>query len=103
MKTGNPAELKALIDALVADIKITGPGTIRPLFRVPQPSNDAELDASGAAAASPATTAPKDAVRTLRGPVGRGGVEPPTFRFSGERSYRLSYLPWCGPPVVDNP
>ena len=29
----------------------------------------------------------------LRGRVGRGGVEPPTFRFSGGRSYRLSYLP----------
>jgi hypothetical protein len=28
--------------------------------------------------------------------VVRGGVEPPTFRFSGGRSYRLSYLtsPW---------
>ena len=25
-------------------------------------------------------------------PVARGGVEPPTFRFSGGRSYRLSYL-----------
>ena len=25
--------------------------------------------------------------------VARGGVEPPTFRFSGGRSYRLSYLP----------
>jgi hypothetical protein len=25
--------------------------------------------------------------------VGRGGIEPPTFRFSGGRSYRLSYLP----------
>lgn len=24
--------------------------------------------------------------------VGRGGVEPPTFRFSGGRSYQLSYL-----------
>ena len=23
---------------------------------------------------------------------GRGGVEPPTFRFSGGRSYQLSYL-----------
>jgi hypothetical protein len=29
----------------------------------------------------------------LVGEVGRGGIEPPTFRFSGGRSYRLSYLP----------
>ena len=29
--------------------------------------------------------------------VVRGGVEPPTFRFSGGRSYRLSYLTWLGP------
>src|SRR5436189_2043825 len=27
-----------------------------------------------------------------RGLVARGGVEPPTFRFSGGRSYQLSYL-----------
>jgi hypothetical protein len=29
--------------------------------------------------------------------VGRGGVEPPTFRFSGGRSYQLSYLPSKSP------
>jgi hypothetical protein len=28
----------------------------------------------------------------LREEVVRGGVEPPTFRFSGGRSYQLSYL-----------
>lgn len=27
-----------------------------------------------------------------RGPVARGGVEPPTYRFSVGRSYQLSYL-----------
>lgn len=30
--------------------------------------------------------------------VGRGGVEPPTYHFSGDRSYQLSYLPERGPP-----
>src|SRR5690606_27015608 len=40
---------------------------------------------------------PQPVVRLRRrGLVGRGGVEPPTFRFSGGRSYQLSYLPWCG-------
>ena len=29
--------------------------------------------------------------------VVRGGVEPPTFRFSGGRSYQLSYLTELGP------
>ena len=28
--------------------------------------------------------------------VGRGGVEPPTYHFSGDRSYQLSYLPKQG-------
>src|SRR5699024_3758854 len=38
------------------------------------------------------------------GVVARGGVEPPTFRFSGGRSYQLSYLAgtppgrWCCGP-----
>jgi hypothetical protein len=31
------------------------------------------------------------------GEVVRGGVEPPTFRFSGGRSYQLSYLTSAGP------
>jgi hypothetical protein len=29
--------------------------------------------------------------------VVRGRVELPTFRFSGGRSYQLSYLTWLGP------
>src|SRR5919112_3580863 len=39
------------------------------------------------------------------GGVARGGVEPPTFRFSGGRSYQLSYLAGHRPrgPVMERP
>jgi hypothetical protein len=35
--------------------------------------------------------------------VGRGGIEPPTFRFSGGRSYRLSYLPGAALVATSGP
>jgi hypothetical protein len=38
--------------------------------------------------------------------VARGGVEPPTYRFSGGRSYQLSYLALAGagaPTGVERP
>jgi hypothetical protein len=33
--------------------------------------------------------------------VARGGVEPPTFRFSVGRSYQLSYLAWVALPTQE--
>ena len=33
--------------------------------------------------------------------MGRGGVEPPTFHFSGGRSYQLSYLPMATPTGLE--
>ncbi len=43
--------------------------------------------------------------RADQGGVARGGVEPPTFRFSGGRSYQLSYLAGHRPrgPVMVRP
>ena len=51
---------------------------------------------------------PQTAPMTLRGDiygglfslVARAGVEPATFRFSGGRSYQLSYLARCGPDGI---
>ena len=37
---GSDRTRKALIETLVAEIKITGPGTIIPIFRIPQPNTD---------------------------------------------------------------
>src|SRR3954447_14535619 len=41
-----------------------------------------------------------DAQSPARGLVARGGVEPPTFRFSVGRSYQLSYLAVVGLAVL---
>jgi hypothetical protein len=35
--------------------------------------------------------------------VARGGIEPPTYRFSGGRSYQLSYLAVPGVAMRDAP
>jgi hypothetical protein len=59
--------LKTLIEALVAEVKITGPNTIVPVFRIPQPPTTPEN--TKAVAASPATTASERMVRTMVEPV----------------------------------
>src|SRR5215468_3591108 len=38
------------------------------------------------------STAARIGIVPAQKPVVRGGIEPPTFRFSGGRSYQLSYL-----------
>ena len=43
-----------------------------------------------------------DSAFALVGVVVRGRIELPTFRFSGGRSYRLSYLTSAGPAVADD-
>jgi site-specific DNA recombinase len=79
--TGNPAQRKALIEALVAEVKITGPHTIIPVFRIPQPpaANDTITKNTEAVAAPPATTASGRMVRTMVEPVELRGIEPLTF------------------------
>jgi site-specific DNA recombinase len=78
--TGNPAQRKALIEALVAEVKITGPHTIIPVFRIPQPpaTNTTITDNTKAVAARPAATASARMVRTMVEPVGDTGIEPVT-------------------------
>ena len=45
---GTHAQRKALIDALAANAKITGPRRIVPVFRIPQPTRAEHTDSSGA-------------------------------------------------------
>jgi len=43
---GSHSQRKALIGALVGQVKITGPGRIVPVFRVPQPETGAAAAAA---------------------------------------------------------
>jgi site-specific DNA recombinase len=71
IRTGSPAQRKSLIEALVAEVKITGPNIITPVFRIPQPptTNDTTRENTEAVAAPPAATAPERMVRTMVEPV----------------------------------
>jgi site-specific DNA recombinase len=44
--SGTHSQRKALIEALVAQVKITGPGRIVPLFRIPQPTDTEHSETS---------------------------------------------------------
>ncbi|GAA5110117.1 recombinase family protein [Haloechinothrix salitolerans] len=66
---GTANQRKALIEALVPQVKITGPDRLIPVFRIPQPRYNEE-----AASALPAETASKGAVRTMTNLVEVGGA-----------------------------
>ncbi|MGH3550517.1 MAG: hypothetical protein ACRDQU_20835 [Pseudonocardiaceae bacterium] len=58
--SGTHNQAKALVEAFVAQVTITGPDRLIPVFRIPQPNNT-----NGAATAPTAETAPKAVVRTM--------------------------------------
>ncbi len=65
---GSHSQRKALIEALVAQVKITAPGRIVPVFRVPQPTGTGHADSSGEVSG----------VRAMTNLVELRGLEPPT-------------------------
>ena len=75
ISSGTPAERKAAIEALVAEIRITDEGVI-PVFRIPAPDTPTSSDGASSDGASAAdTTGP---VRAMVRSVGRLGLEPRT-------------------------
>lgn len=65
---GTPAERKAMIEALVAEIRITGNQAI-PVFKIPEPDQTLPGDPTAATESNPP-------VRTMVRSVGRQGLEP---------------------------
>jgi len=62
---------KALIEALIAQVKITGPGRIVPVFRIPQPpaAEKPQVQANPAITRYMTAGDPVRAMTTLVGPV----------------------------------
>ncbi|MFD2417740.1 recombinase family protein [Amycolatopsis pigmentata] len=94
--TGTHNQIKALVEALVAKVTITGPDRLIPVFRIPQPRADDE----GAITAQPAATTPDTAVRTMTKSVGRPGLEPGTHGVDGRPGGRLSLLADSAPHLA---
>ena len=75
--SGSHTQRKALIEALIARIKITGPGRIVPVFRIPQPPAPEKPQIRADPAITRDMTA-GDPVRAMTTLVGRVGLEPTT-------------------------
>jgi site-specific DNA recombinase len=85
---GDLHQQKSLVEALVAEVKITAPDRIIPVFRIPQP--DPEDSQAWAELSEPALTS-TDRVRAPHTLVGRLGLEPRTYGIVG--TYRR--VPVC--------
>ena len=72
-RTGTNNERKALVEALIEEVKIHEPDRLVPIFRIPQPraADDADQHA-------PAQTDTEGVVRAMTRLVGRVGLEPTT-------------------------
>jgi site-specific DNA recombinase len=75
--SGSHSQRKALIDVLIAQIKITAPGRIVPVFRIPQPPAADKPQVQAGPAITRCMTA-GDPVRAMTNLVGRVGLEPTT-------------------------
>jgi site-specific DNA recombinase len=77
--SGSHTQRKALIEAVLPQINITGPGRIVPVFRIPQPPAAEEPQVQGDPAITRSMTA-EDPVRAMTNLVGPVGFEPTLSR-----------------------
>ena len=70
--SGSHRQRKALVEALIAQVKITGPGRPLPVFRIPQPAAIAAVSQANGTATAGATN-PRTGVRDKTPSVGGAG------------------------------
>lgn len=94
INAGNPNQRKAVVETFVVKIKITGPGRMVPVFRVPQAATQADVvNAEGAESGRP-DSAPLS-VRACSSLVELRGIEPLTFSMRTRRATNCATAP-CG-------
>ena len=87
--SGSHTQRKALIEALIAQVKITGPGRIVPVFRIPQPPAADQPQVPAGPASKRCATA-EDPVRAMTNLVGGPNgpapepAEPPNHQRAGD-------------------
>ncbi len=93
--SGTDNQRKALIETLIAEIKITAADRIVPVFRIPQPrAEEAPLNATEAPTrAKTLARASKEGVRAMTNLVELRGIEPLTFSMRTRRATNCATAP----------
>jgi site-specific DNA recombinase len=86
---------KALIETLIAEIKITGSNRVVPVFRLPRPraSGDPGHDEEAVTQENPQVTGSSGGVRTMTNLVELRGIEPLTFSMRTRRATNCATAP----------
>ncbi len=96
--SGTDQTRKALIETLIAEIKITSPSTIVPVFRIPQPHADGTAETAAdtheaLASDNAPARASKEGVRAMTNLVELRGIEPLTFSMRTRRATNCATAP----------
>jgi site-specific DNA recombinase len=76
--SGQPAQRKALVEALIDNVKIVGPDRLLPTFRIPQAATPQPDPTTNHTAGQPAAEPTEGVVRAMTNTVRRQGLEPRT-------------------------
>ena len=103
---GSHNQRKALIEALVAQVEIAGPGRIVPVFRIPQPEADTAAEATRTMVRTATQTHKAEpGVRALTNLVGLTGQHPNLPRVVDTERQEMTFRPvtWKAPIPANAP
>jgi site-specific DNA recombinase len=95
INSGTDQTRKALIETLIAEIKITSRSTVVPTYRIPQPhtNHDTTDKEKTLTSGKPPTRATEEGVRAMTNLVELRGIEPLTFSMRTRRATNCATAP----------